>query len=57
VLATYVGSFEAIGEACEQVRQWVRDQRLVVAGAPWESYLTGPGDAGEPVTQIVFPIR
>ncbi|HEU4673391.1 MAG TPA: GyrI-like domain-containing protein [Candidatus Limnocylindrales bacterium] len=57
VMATYVGPYEGIGDAWEQVRGWLRAERLVEAGPPWESYLTGPEEPGAPVTQIVFPVR
>jgi effector-binding domain-containing protein len=57
VLATYVGPYEQIGAAWNGVDQWIREHGLLPAGAPWEAYLTGPDDPGQPVTQIVFPIR
>ncbi|HEX8024957.1 MAG TPA: GyrI-like domain-containing protein [Candidatus Limnocylindrales bacterium] len=57
VLATHVGPYGQIGEAWRQIEAWIRQQGLAPAEAPWESYLTGPDDPGEPVTQIVFPVR
>jgi effector-binding domain-containing protein len=57
VMATHVGPYEEISTAWSQVQQWIGEQGLIPASAPWESYLTGPGDAGEPVTQIVFPVH
>jgi effector-binding domain-containing protein len=56
-LLTHVGGYDDIARAWESVSAWVHDQGFEPASPPWESYLTGPGDAGLPVTQIVFPIR
>jgi effector-binding domain-containing protein len=57
VVGTYVGGYDEIGAAWKRVADWITEQRLKPAGAPWESYLTAPDAPGEPVTQIVFPIR
>ena len=57
VLATHVGSYEGIGEAWSRVDAWIHEHGLVQTSAPWEAYLTGPDDPGQPVTQIVFPVR
>lgn len=57
VLATHVGPYAEIASAWSHVQEWIRERGLVETSAPWESYLTGPDDPGEPVTQIVFPIR
>jgi effector-binding domain-containing protein len=56
VLMTHVGSYEEIGEAWNRVDGWIREQGYERSSAPWESYLTGPDDPGQPVTQIVQPI-
>lgn len=57
VLMTHVGPYEGISEAWNLVDRWVQEQAFEQASAAWESYLTGPGEPGPPVTQIVFPIR
>jgi AraC family transcriptional regulator len=38
----------------------MRDQGLSAAGAPWETYLTDPGERPDPATwetEIVQPVR
>lgn len=57
VLATHVGPYADIGAAWARIQAWIGEQGLEPASAPWESYLTGPDDPGQPVTQIVFPVR
>ncbi len=57
VLVTHVAPYDEIATAWERVTGWIGEQGLMQASPPWESYLTGPGDPGAPVTQIVFPIR
>jgi effector-binding domain-containing protein len=54
VLTTHVGP---IGDVWSRVSTWIHEQGLVQASPPCESYLTGPDDPGQPVTQVVFPIR
>lgn len=57
VLMTHVGAYEEIRDAWSSVTAWMREEGLEQTSAPWESYLTSPGDPGLPVTQIVFPVR
>jgi effector-binding domain-containing protein len=57
VLTTHVGPYEEIGDVWSRVSTWIHEQGLVQASPPWESYLTGPDDPGQPVTQVMFPIR
>lgn len=56
-LATHVGPYDDLADAWQRLDAWIREQGLEASSAPWESYLTGPDDPGQPVTQIVFPIR
>lgn len=57
VIATHVGPYEEIGAAWHRLERWLLAQGLSLASAPWESYLSGPEDPGQPVTQIVFPVH
>jgi effector-binding domain-containing protein len=57
VQGTVVGPYEEIGAAWSEVQAWITQHELVPTSPPWESYLSGPGDPGRPVTQIVFPVR
>jgi effector-binding domain-containing protein len=56
VMATHVGPYEEIGGVWKRVESWIHARDLVQTEAPWEAYLTGPSDPGQPVTQIVFPV-
>ncbi|HYL40916.1 MAG TPA: GyrI-like domain-containing protein [Candidatus Binatus sp.] len=56
VLATHVGPYEERGAAWARIQAWIREHGLTPTSAPWEAYLTGPDDPGQPVTQIVFPV-
>jgi effector-binding domain-containing protein len=57
VVSTIVGPYETIADAWADLDEWIRDRGLERTGPPWESYLTAPSDPGEPVTQIVVPVR
>ncbi len=54
------GPYDAVGAAYEALREWIRDNAMVVDGPPREIYLTDPGETPDPadlVTEIEFPIR
>lgn len=54
------GPYDSLSESYQQIEKWLRDQGLTAAGAPWETYLTDPGDHPDPATwqtEIVQPIR
>lgn len=52
----HVGPYEAVGDAYAAVQQWIAEQGLRVAGAPWEQYLDGPEVPPEQTrTDVVFP--
>ncbi|GIF19997.1 AraC family transcriptional regulator [Actinoplanes tereljensis] len=54
------GPYDGLPESYQQVEKWMRDQGLSAAGAPWETYLTDPGDHPDPATwetEIVQPVR
>jgi effector-binding domain-containing protein len=57
VTTTYVGPYQEIAVAWNRVASWMRERELTASGPAWESYLTGPGEPGPPVTEIFFPIR
>ncbi len=56
VRTRHVGTYETIGVAWDRAAAWMRSQGLSVAGAPWECYLTGPEEPGEPITEILWPV-
>lgn len=64
VIAHFFGPFELLPVGYDAVKDFMKDNKKVAAGAPYEIYLTDPIDKnGKPVdpykiqTDIVFPIR
>jgi AraC family transcriptional regulator len=56
---THAGSYDKLNEAHAAVQQWIEAQRLIPAGAPWESYTTDPADYPDPKdwkTEIFWPV-
>ena len=54
------GPYDSLSESYQQIERWMRDQGLSAAGAPWETYLTDPGERPDPATwetEIVQPVR
>jgi AraC family transcriptional regulator len=53
------GPYDLLSDAHAAVQQWVEEQGLTPAGAPWESYVTDPGEYPDPKdwkTEVVWPI-
>jgi len=60
VVAVHRGPYDSLPESYQQIEKWMRDQGLSAAGAPWETYLTDPGERPDPATwetEIVQPVR
>lgn len=60
VTATHYGSYERIPETYFGINEWMRKNKVLVTGAPWEVYITDPSK--EPnqekwETAIYFPIK
>jgi AraC family transcriptional regulator len=59
-VAVHRGPYEGLEQAHRAVEAWIRAENLTAAGAPWESYLTDPGDHPDPATwetEIVHPVH
>ncbi|GIJ47998.1 hypothetical protein Val02_48840 [Virgisporangium aliadipatigenens] len=59
-VAVHRGPYDGLPESYQQIEKWMRDQGLTAAGAPWETYLTDPGERPDPATwetEIVQPVR
>jgi effector-binding domain-containing protein len=59
-VATYVGPYEGLGEAYEELQRWIRSHGHEPDKAMWEVYLTDPGadpDTSHWRTQIVWPLK
>jgi AraC family transcriptional regulator len=60
VTTVHRGSYDGLPESYQQIEKWMRGQGLSAAGAPWETYLTDPGDHPDPATwetEIVQPVN
>ena len=60
VTATHYGSYERLPETYFGINEWMRKNKVVVTGSPWESYLTDPATEPNPEnwqTAIFFPIE
>ncbi len=58
--AIHRGPYDGLPESYQQIEKWIREQGLAVAGAPWETYLTDPGENPDPATwetEIVQPVQ
>jgi AraC family transcriptional regulator len=56
----HVGPYDTLPEAYAALEQWIADQGLTAAGAPWECYRTDPGEVPDPKdwkTEIFWPVR
>jgi AraC family transcriptional regulator len=56
---THAGSYDQLDQAHAAIRQWIEAEGLTAAGAPWESYITDPGDYPDPKdwrTEIFWPL-
>lgn len=60
VTTVHTGPYDGLGDAHAAVEKWIAAEELEVAGAPWEVYLTDPGEVPNPdewMTQIVWPVQ
>lgn len=58
--AIHHGSYETLHATYVVIEKWIAEQKLEVAGPPWEVYLTDPGTTPDPQdwrTEIVFPLK
>ena len=56
----HVGAYDKLPEAHGAIQQWVEEQGLKTAGAPWESYVTDPGEEPDPKdwkTEVFWPVE
>lgn len=57
---THMGPYEQLGQTWSALMKWMEDEGLQPACAPWEVYVTDPGEEPDPSkwrTDIFFPIR
>lgn len=56
----HVGPYDGLGDAHAAVQKFLDDNDMTPGGAPWEIYLTDPGEVPNPEewkTEVVWPIR
>jgi AraC family transcriptional regulator len=59
-VAVHEGHYEKLGETHTAIEKWLEGQGLAAGGAPWEVYVTDPGEVPDPKdwrTEVVWPIR
>lgn len=55
----HTGPYDGLGDAHKALQAWVVDNGASPGGAPWEVYLTDPGEVPDPAdwkTQVLLPI-
>jgi len=55
----HMGKYEDLPEAYAAIEQWMKAEGLKMGGAPWEVYVTDPGDYPDPKdwkTEIFWPL-
>lgn len=60
VTAIHYGAYERLPETYFGINEWMRSNKVVVIGPPWEIYLTDPSTEANPKkweTAIYFPIE
>jgi AraC family transcriptional regulator len=54
-----VGPYDGLRDAYAAIEQWMGREGYKPAGAPWESYVTDPGEVPNPAewkTEVFWPI-
>lgn len=55
----HTGPYDNLHDAYVAIETWMEEQDLKAAGAPWESYVTDPGDYPDPKdwkTEVFWPL-
>jgi AraC family transcriptional regulator len=53
------GLYDTLSDAHGAIQQWVEEHGFKPAGAPWESYVTDPGECPDPKdwqTEVIWPL-
>jgi AraC family transcriptional regulator len=57
---THSGPYDKLHDAYAALETWIAAEGLTSAGAPWESYITDPGDFPDPKdwrTEVFWPVK
>jgi len=60
VFALHAGPYDRLSQTYDAMRAWMESNGLEAAGAPWDSYITDPGELPDPEdwrTEIFWPVR
>ena len=55
----HAGPYDKLGDAYSAVQEWMNANGYKPNGAPWEAYLTDPGDHPNPAdwkTEVCWPV-
>jgi AraC family transcriptional regulator len=58
-VATHAGPYDQLTETYAALERWIEANGLKTAGAPWESYVTDPGEHPDPAdwrTEVFWPV-
>jgi AraC family transcriptional regulator len=59
-MTTHNGGYEKLSDAYAAIERYMKTENLVAAGAPWESYVTDPGEYPDPKdwkTEVFWPVQ
>jgi len=59
VLAVHAGPYDQLSDTNAAIERWIETKGLRVGGAPWESYVTDPGQHPDPAdwrTEVYWPL-
>jgi effector-binding domain-containing protein len=58
-LGVHAGSYDQLPETNAAIQKWIEANGFRVGGAPWESYVTDPGEHPDPAewrTEVYWPL-
>lgn len=59
-VAVHAGPYDSLAATHTAVERWIEANGHVAAGAPWEVYVTDPGEKPDPAdwrTEVIYPLR
>ena len=60
VSTIHKGPYDTLNQGHEAIQQWMLENNEVAAGAPWEVYITDPGEVPDPAdwqTELIHPLK